>query len=89
MLSNCSDGDVRLVDGSADYEGRVEVCINRVWGTVCSTTYRYTYYPYWDISDAKVVCRQLGHQELGIMVISVVRYIVHVVNCILPHATES
>jgi deleted-in-malignant-brain-tumors protein 1 len=65
--ANCSDGDVRLVDGSADYEGRVEVCINRVWGTVCSTAYRYysTYYQRWDLSDAKVVCRQLGHQELG------------------------
>ena len=65
--SNCSDGDVRLVDGSVDYEGRVEVCINRVWGTVCSTTYRYSYsyYSRWDVNDAKVVCRQLGHQELG------------------------
>ena len=62
--SNCSDGDVRLVDGSVDYEGRVEVCINRVWGTVCSTTYRYNY-ANWDLNDAKVVCRQLGHQELG------------------------
>ena len=63
--ANCSDGDVRLVDGSVDYEGRVEICINRVWGTVCSTSYRYNY---WDLSDAKVVCRQLGHQELGITV---------------------
>ena len=65
--ANCSDGDVRLVDGSVGYEGRVEICINRVWGTVCSTTYRYTYSYYirWDVTDAKVVCRQLGHQELG------------------------
>ena len=60
---------MRLVDGSVDYEGRVEVCINRVWGTVCSGRYRYYgYYNYWDLSDAKVVCRQLGHQELGITV---------------------
>ena len=67
--SNCSDGDVRLVDGSVDYEGRVEACINRVWGTVCSTTYRYAryYYSRWDLNDAKVVCRQLGHQELGML----------------------
>jgi deleted-in-malignant-brain-tumors protein 1 len=67
MSSNCSDGDVRLIDGSVDYEGRVEICINRVWGTVCSTTYRYYYYQRWDLSAAKVVCRQLGHQELGII----------------------
>ena len=62
--ANCSDGDVRLVDGSVSHEGRVEVCINQVWGTICSSTSRY-YYNYWDVSDAKVVCRQLGHQELG------------------------
>ena len=65
--ANCSDGDVRLVDGSVDYEGRVEVCINRVWGTVCSGSYRYYN---WDLSDARVVCRQLGYQELGATVYS-------------------
>ena len=62
--ANCSDGDVRLVDGLTDFEGRVEVCINRIWGTVCASTSRY-YYNYWNVNDAKVVCRQLGHQELG------------------------
>ena len=69
---DCSDGDVRLANGSVVYEGRVEVCINRVWGTICSTTYRYTrsYYIRWDVNDAKVVCRQLGHQELGTTIYS-------------------
>ena len=66
MISfNCSDGDVRLVDGSTDFEGRVEVCISRVWGTVCSSWSRYYYLSSWNVNDAKVVCRQLGHQELG------------------------
>ena len=66
--ANCSDGDVRLVDGSVNYEGRVEVCINRVWGTICSTSYRYVYLyssTRWDLNEARVVCRQLGHQDLG------------------------
>ena len=62
--SNCSDGDIRLAGGSEPNEGRVEICLNRAWGTVCHGSRYY----YWDTSDATVVCRQLGHQQLGIII---------------------
>ena len=48
----CSDPTVRLVDGSSNIIGRVEVCSNGIWRSVCDDD--------WTRHNALVVCRQLG-----------------------------
>ena len=57
FLAICTYGDVRLAGGSNQYEGRVEVCINDQWGTVCDD--------HWSAPDATVICRQLGYAYTG------------------------
>ena len=48
----CQDDDVRLQGGITKFEGRVEICKNERWGTVCGNI--------WFDTHATVVCRQLG-----------------------------
>ena len=65
--TDCYDGAVRLVNsrGTVGNEGRVEVCIGKVWGSVCYATSNVYYSNTWDMPDAKVVCSQLGHLKTG------------------------
>ena len=49
----CSDeGTVRFVNGTTQNEGKVVICYNRRWSTICITG--------WGLSEAAVACRELG-----------------------------
>ena len=54
---DCENGEIQLVDGGSINEGRVEICYNNHWGTICDNDWRYP--------EAEVVCRQLGFDGEG------------------------
>lgn len=57
LFEVCLDGDVRLIDGNSSMQGRVQMCFDGVFGTVCDTGE-------WAMQDAEVVCLQLGFVPL-------------------------
>ena len=52
-VNKCTNGDVRLVNGNKDNEGRVEYCYNGQWSPMCSLN-TYT---------ARLVCKKLGYKK--------------------------
>ena len=60
LSAPCATGQLRLMGGNIPNEGRVEICMNNVWGTVCDDL--------WSNRNAMVVCRQLGYSAQGTFV---------------------
>ncbi len=54
----CTNGDLRLVGGTTDMDGRVEICFNETWGTICDNL--------WTTNDGNVACQQLGFSQFGL-----------------------
>ena len=62
----CPEGAVRLIDGDIEQEGRMEVCSNGIWGSICSYG--------WGTSDAYVACKQLGYNPgIGVLELFVLK----------------
>ena len=57
VAQSCDHGDIRLSDGPTMFEGRVEVCVDDEWVTVCND--------FWGHNEMAVVCRQLGFSTTG------------------------
>lgn len=55
VRGNCNEGKVRLVNGTLDREGRLEVCVNGLWGSVCPYSFSK--------SAAHVACKQAGYAD--------------------------
>ena len=65
----CGNGDLRIVNGPSELEGRLEICWNETWGTICDGG--------WSTFDANVACRQLGYAPSGKLQISILHFIVY------------
>ena len=57
LTTGCVSGSIRLVNGAVSYEGRVEVCKDDAWGTVCDD--------FWSEEDAGVACRWAGFSAIS------------------------
>ena len=53
----CASGDIRMVGFARGNDGRVDICIDGRWGSICDEG--------WSTVDAQVACTQLGFSSEG------------------------
>ena len=53
----CTDGEIKLIGGTAAYEGTIQVCMNNRFGTICDEKFNSV--------AAGVVCNSLGYPRQG------------------------
>lgn len=46
---------IRLVGGVGPFEGRVEINVNGIWGTICGSSF--------DMADGEVICKMAGYSR--------------------------
>lgn len=61
ILEECVPGNIRLVAGSEERQGRLEVCYHGRFYSVCNSK--------WTLENTKVVCTQLGYSDTGSILI--------------------
>lgn len=60
--SACTSGDLRIVGTNGlTLAGRLEVCFNNTWGTVCDDAF--------GPQEAVTACRQMGFSDAGVYII--------------------
>ena len=60
VYTECATGDLRLAGSDSTTEGRLEVCLNNTWGTICDDS--------WHITASSVACgfmRQYGGDQVS------------------------
>ena len=55
-IARCSDGQLRLAEGSVAYYGRVEICSDQRWNTLSSAR------SLWSSTNARIACIELGFE---------------------------
>ena len=71
------------MNGTLAQEGRVEVCLSGIWGSVCQYGFGQ--------SDAYVICKELGYNgpceliSLIVIIINVIIIIYSIIQCLMFH----